>query len=274
MDSVKKRFIYSVILIMVFMGSLFASGDMELVLPDLSGQDRQRLLAGEMLEATTLDQGIVHLMPVETALHREAERAESAGNSFTIATLSFIPYPASYQGKTTAERQLLLFNTMRRISTQKGITYISHRAGNKPRVLFEDSSYISDPKRRNSRIPDPVVTSVPAEQTDYAYQKDSSFGGNVYQHTYTNSDREIFLEVKNLTSMKVFGLFTAVPVEQLTMNIGTYQLDDGVLVVALATVEDKPPQVSVLGYTVDLPSSFLKRITSLQEWYTAQMNAQ
>ena len=268
----RNRFFSILLLCATFsVGVVCAAGNMELVLPDLSAEEMTSLRAGEMLDSSTLGGQIHPYIPLETEAYKRATQAEDASNSFTINTLSFIPYPEHMKDKSLAERQLILFNTMRRLSTQAGITYISHRAGNKPKVLFEDSSYLADPKKRSSRIDDPVVTEFPLSHTDYAYQKDSSFGGNVYRHTYTNSDREIFLEVQNLSSMKVLGIFTAVPVEQLTMVIGTYQLDDGLLVMSLATVEDKPPKVSVLGYTVDLPSSFLKRITSLQDWFVAQL---
>lgn len=249
-----------------------AAGNMEIVLPDLSQENRATLLAGDTLDGTTLNGGhITHLLPIETRAYEKAVAAEQADNSFTITTLGYVPYPEKLKSMELEERQLALFNAMRQISTQEGLTYISWRAGNKPKTLFEESRYISDPKKRNDRLEDPVATVFPLTEESYVYQKDTSFGGNTYKHTYTNNDREIFLEVKNISSMKVMGLFTAVPSEQLKMNIATYQLDDGLLIMAMATIEDKAPTISVLGYKVDLPSAFMRRITALQTWFVAQV---
>jgi hypothetical protein len=57
------------------------------------------------------------------------------------------------------------------------------------------------------------------------------------------------------------------------MTMATYQLDEGLLVFSLSTIEDKDPQISIFGITVDLPSSFRRRITALQQWFETQLNA-
>jgi hypothetical protein len=69
----------------------------------------------------------------------------------------------------------------------------------------------------------------------------------------------------------VLGLFTAVKSGQLSINMGTYQLQDGLLLVALTSVRDRKPEVSVLGLTVDLPSAFRRRIVALQNWFIDQL---
>lgn len=71
--------------------------------------------------------------------------------------------------------------------------------------------------------------------------------------------------------MKVFNIFTAVGKDKLSISMGTYQLDDGVLLVALTSIEGRKPEVSILGYKVDLPSAFKRRITALQNWFVAQL---
>jgi hypothetical protein len=71
--------------------------------------------------------------------------------------------------------------------------------------------------------------------------------------------------------MRVLGIFTAVKSEQLTISMATYQMDDGLLLMALTTIKDRDPKVSVLGITVDLPSAFKRRITALQNWFVDQL---
>lgn len=254
------------------LGTLFAFTDFRQALPLLDEGAYQALADGEILDAETIGGSMIdHLFVPGTEASRRSSIAQSADNSFSIAAVSYIPYGPKLKAMETKERQLAVFNTIRAISTQEGITYISHRAGNKPKVLIEKSSYMEDEKNLNRLLPDPVATVFPKTEQSYVFQRDSSFGGNRYLHTYTNSDSEIFVEITNISTIKVFGIFTAVPKEKLSISMSTYLLDDGLLLMALTTIEDRDPKISVLGISVDLPSSFLRRITALQEWFVAQL---
>ncbi len=55
--------------------------------------------------------------------------------------------------------------------------------------------------------------------------------------------------------------------------MGTYQLDDGLLLVALTSIDGRdPPVVSIFGLEVDLPSAFRRRIVALQDWFRDQLD--
>ncbi|MFA7435997.1 MAG: DUF6675 family protein, partial [Bacilli bacterium] len=127
------------------------------------------------------------------------------------------------------------------------------------------------PKSR-SGIDDPFSYNVPKKDIYYVYQRDSSFGSNIYQHDYETNDKEIFVKVTNLDKVKVFSIFTAVKKEQLAIAMDTYLLDDGILLTAMATIEGRKPEIKVLGVTVDLPSAFNRRITALGDWFVEQLN--
>jgi hypothetical protein len=266
---------FSIALLCIITLSLpLVADDLKAALPALSEGQVNQLRGGTILDASTIGGGqITHFFVRGTRAYSKALDAQNADNSFTIAAVSFIPYGATLQAMDGLERQLAVFNAIRAISTQEGIEYISWRAGNKPKLLIERSSYMEDEKNLNKLLPDPVATVFPYALQSYVYQRDTSFGGNRYLHTYTNSDEEIFVEIQNISSMKVFGIFTAVPKERLTISMGTYQLDDGILLGALATIEDRKPQVSVLGITVDLPSAFMRRIRALQGWFVDRLDA-
>lgn len=269
---VKKIFV--TISLLFIITSLYASSteDIRKVLPGLAVSERESLLRGEIVSSTTIGgNAIAHLYPKDSYGQQDAIKAETATNSFSITALSFIPYGPKLQAMDKEARQLKIFNTLRAISTQEGITYISHRAGNQPRELIEKSRYIEDPKKRSSDLPDPVATTFPLKAESYVYQKDSTFSGNIYEHIYTNSLDEIYVSIKNLDSMKAYGLVTAVKKEKLSISLGTYQLEEGLLMYGLTTIEDKEPQINVLWYSVDLPSSFKRRITSLMEWFVASL---
>jgi len=256
----------------VSMGSLFATDALRSVLPTLDENAYQMLSDGKIVSAQTIGDGkITHLFVPGTEAFKRAELAQQMEDGFSIASVSFIPYGPKLKAMDEEARQLSIFNTIRAISTQEGLTYISWRAGNKPKVLIEKSSYMEDEKNLNKMLPDPVAETFPLSVESFVYQRDSSFGGNRYHHIYTNSEKEIFVEIKNISAMKVFNIFTAVAKDKLSISMGTYQLDDGVLLVALTSIEGRKPEVSILGYKVDLPSAFKRRITALQNWFVAQL---
>lgn len=269
-----KKYFHGVLLVcLLSISPLFAlAQDLAATLPGLNESQLKELVAGEIIDGETIDGGSITQFFVEgTEGYERAMLAEQADNGFSIAAVSYIPYNPALQEMEMKERQLAIFNKIRAISTQEGITYISWRAGNKPKVLIEKSSYMKDSKNLNNLLPDPVAATFPYSVQSYVYQRDSSFGGNRYLHTYTNSDREIFVDIMNISTLRVFGIFTAVPKEQLHISMGTYQMEEGLLLSALTTIEDREPEVGIFGITVDLPSAFMRRITALQNWFVDQL---
>lgn len=239
--------------------------------PRLSEEQVAILEAGGLLKGESFEDDVKSFIPVRSIAMEHLLVSLEKPESFTVVSLTFLPYPDSMRIMTEEERQVSIFNTMRSISTQEGITYISHRAGNKPKELIEKSWYLETPKSRSS-MADPVSTSVLSTAEYIVYQKDSSFGSNIYRHRYTTSATEIFVNVVNLETMRVFGIFKAVDKEQLAIAMSTTQVDEGLLLVAMATIEGRDPEVKVLGISVDLPSAFTRRTTALGEWFVDQLN--
>jgi len=268
---VSKRF-HIVLFLIVLALPLFALSIGDAV-PGLTESQITVLKNGGLLKGESFEDDVKVFIPVGSIGMQHLLEALEKPESFTVVSLTFLPYPDAMRTMTEEERQVSIFNTMRSISTQEGITYISHRAGNKPKELIEKSWYLETPKSRSS-MPDPVSTSVPPTAEYIVYQKDSSFGSNIYRHRYTTSATEIFVNVVNLETMRVFGIFKAVDKEQLAIAMATTQVDEGLLLVAMATIEGRDPQVKVLGISVDLPSSFTRRTTALGEWFADQLNKQ
>ena len=254
------------------MCSLFAFAEVKRALPSLNESQYKSLEDGAIIDGESINgEPLTQFFVAGSEAASRAKLAQNIEDGFSIAAVSYIPYGPKLQAMDDSERQLAIFNKIRAISTQEGITYISWRAGNKPKELIEKSSYMEDDRNLNKLLPDPIATVFPRTAQSYVFQRDSSFGGNRYIHTYTNSDKEIFVAIKNISSMKVFGIFTAVPKESLSINMGTYLLTEGVLLTALISIEGRDPEVSIFGYKVDLPSAFTRRITALQNWFVAQL---
>jgi hypothetical protein len=267
-------FVLVVALFFAIMTSVWAgSEELRAALPMLSDAEYEQLSRTEMVYGISLTgPPIIRYFVPGTEAARRALLVQDIEKGFALGAVNYIPYTPALKAMDQGERQLAIFNKIRAISTQEGVTYISHRAGDKERTLIERSSYMEDDRNLNRLLPDPVVTVFPLTAHSYVYQRDTSFGGNRYEHTYTNSDREIFVSIENISSMKVLGIFTAVKSGQLSMNMGTYQLDDGLLLVALTSIEGRNPTVSVLGLSVDLPSAFRRRIVAVQNWLIDQLN--
>ena len=243
---------------------VFALNRIASLMPYVSSEDLKLLMEGTSLSNSTLDDGILHLVPLGSLIRQRAEVATNEGNSFTVALTGFTAYPESWNGLSQEERMVRLLNLMTAISKQEGAMYISRTAGNKPKVLLEKSYCISDPAKSNSRIDDPVYDTVPSTLTLYAYQKDNRFGGNTFEIEYACTDREIIMKITNRTAMKFMGV-TCVAEGKLSMYIDAFCTEEGIVVSGLATVYDRKPTVNLLVYTVDIAESFKRRIMGLKD---------
>ncbi len=266
-----KRFTI-VILILFVCAAAFAAPTLAKLLPNLSESDLNRLISGSTIEAdTSIGGSIYNLSPSGTQGSKIAFNADRIAKGFAVGGLSFIPYPERFQGMTEEEKRVELYNIIRSISTQKGITYISHLAGDKPVILFEDSYMISNPADKKSRIDDPVSTEVPTSYSCYAFQKDNRFGKNVYTVDYTIKDCDFLMDISNYTQMKYKG-FSCMKPGELHMYLEVIMAEEGFVLFTMAVADGREPEVKVLFITVDLPSAFTRRTTALKEWFEKRIN--
>ncbi|MBR2282458.1 MAG: hypothetical protein IJ863_07555 [Spirochaetales bacterium] len=257
----------TILLLLAVCFSAFAAQSLVQMLPTFSESQMQKILSDTTIEAlTTEGQSLAAIAPAGSQGAKLAAQADAMDGGFAVAGLSFIPYPESYSKMSEQERRVAVYNVIRSISTQKGITYISHMAGDKPTVLFEDSYLLSDPDKMDSRIPDPVASEVPSAFSCYAYQKDNRFGKNVYKVTYDIQESDFLMRITNHTKMKYMGV-SCVDREGLNMYLEIIAADEGFILYTMAVVQDRKPQVKVLFITVDLPSAFMRRTTALKEWF-------
>ncbi len=240
--------------------------------PNFTEAQMEKLLSGGTIEAlTSKGKSVAALAPAGSQGYDLAVKSDNLESGFAIAGVSYVPYPDNFLGITEKDREVVIYNIIRSISTQKGITYISHLAGEKPVTLFEDSYLISNPDKTSSKIADPVSTEVPESYSCYSYQKDNRFGKNVYTVNYTIKNGDFLMDISNYTKMKYMG-FSCVPVGDLHMDLEIIECEEGFVLYTLATVYDRKPQVQILFITVDLPSAFMRRITAIKDWFVDRVN--
>lgn len=160
-----------------------------------------------------------------------------------------------------------VFSTLQSISTMEGIEYYSQSRGYM-RTLFHESYVIDGPESRN-RTPDPVRTTVPETDRLYVFQRDSSFGRNVYQLDYLVDGDAIFLTMTNLTRMLYQGIIPAVGPEQLVFHIIVRPVGDQLLFYGHSGAN----ALTLFGIEDRIQMSFYNRIVALHSWFVSQLDA-
>lgn len=202
----------------------------------------------------------------------KATKDYNESDAFTLGLASFIEYPESWKELEYDEKKLNIINTLLSVSTIEGITYKSYTAGDKPKVLFSEAYTLVDKDSKKEAYD--VEFSYAPEEYSYeiaAYLKDSIFGGNKYLIKYDISESEIFMTITNYSDLK-FMFFKAMSKGELNMCVDVVMTEEGIALFALATVYGRDPVVKTPITEVDLPSAFMKRITSLKNWFFEEIN--
>ena len=108
---------------------------------------------------STQNGDIHYLIPKGALISDTVETVTSYEKGFVVGATALVPYPEKFRDMTTDELILSLYNYGQSLSSLKGITYISHRAGDKPKILFEEASVLSSPSQKD-KIEDPMMSSL------------------------------------------------------------------------------------------------------------------
>ena len=273
MTTLMKRLSIIVILALFVVSFAFAEPSINDLISEMPQDKVEAFLSGETIEMYSLDGEYVPSIAMDGSMGKsKAKKDYEKDNAFTLGLCTFIEYPESWGNMSFEEKKLEIINTFLSISTIKGITYISHTSGEKPKVLFSDAYTLVD-KDSKKEAYDVQFSYAP---TSYKYQvaaylKDSIFGGNKYLVNYDISEREIFMTITNYTDLK-FMFYKAVSKGELNMCVDAVMTKEGIAVFALATVYDQESSIQTPFGSIHLPSAFMKRITSLKNWFIQEIN--
>lgn len=262
--------LFSVILVFFISLSFVFSISLKDLYPDMEEEKYETLLSGSVINDSTVNGDIRYMVPRGAMITDSAEAVFSYEKGFAVAVAALQPYPEKFNGLSEEEILLLLYNYGQQMSTLEGITYISHRAGDKPKVLFEEASVLLSPDI-DDKTEDPWTDVLPEYNDIYVYLKDTSFGKNIYRaEVWTKSDG-LSLELRNYDELKFMGI-GIVAQNKVTMLLEITLVDEGILVAAVGAVKDKNPTMNILFYKVNLELSFMNRITALKDWYLEKLN--
>ena len=260
-------------LLLCFCFSVFSQSSINDVLSDFPENLIPSFFEGETIERYSVyGQDVASIAFDGTMGKSKALKDSEKDNVFSMGLSCFVPYPESWKDLSDDEKKLNIINTLLSVSTIKGITYISHSAGEKPKVLFSEAYTLLDKDSRKQAY-DAKFTYAPDtyEYQIAAYLKDSVFGGNKYIIDYDIYESEIFMTITNYTDLK-FLVFSVAKKEEVSMCVDVLMTKEGIALFALSSVADRDPVVKTPIVEVDLPSAFMRRITSLRDWFVIEIN--
>ncbi|MFP3959295.1 MAG: DUF6675 family protein [Spirochaetaceae bacterium] len=168
--------------------------------------------------------------------------------------------------ETEKERDRALYNIFRAVSTMEGIEYYS-ASRERMRTFYHESYAVEDPESREP-LSDPVVTEVPEEERIYVYQRDSSFGRNVYRVDYVRDGDAYLMSMTNLTRM-YYGVLPVVAPENLEIHLTVMETEEGYLFYGACGVR----VISLFGMQDRARDSFYNRIEALYRWFRSRVEA-
>ena len=169
-------------------------------------------------------------------------------------------------GDSEAERDLALYNIFRSVSTMEGIEYYS-ASRERMRIFYEESYAVADPDSREP-LPDPTVSEIPRRDRVHVYQRDSSFGRNVYTVEYVRREDAYLMSMTNLTRM-YYGIFPVVAPESLEIHLTVVETEEGYLFYGACGVN----VISLFGLEDRAKDSFYNRIEALYRWFRSRVEA-
>lgn len=170
----------------------------------------------------------------------------------------------SLPGDSEAERELTLYNIFRSISTMEGIEYYS-ASRERMRVFYKESYVINNPDDKDRRD-DPLVSEIPETDTIHVFQRDSSFGRNVYEVEYRHRDDKFFMSMTNLTRM-YYRIAPVVAPENLEIHLTVVETEDGYLFYGATGVD----VITLLGLEDRVKDSFSNRVEAIFRWFQSRI---
>ncbi len=239
-------------------GPAAVRADIEKRLPHAELDEVDRLIVeGELLESYLIEADASPMLRF-APLFRDSIRSDVASLEPTFAVEVLFLVAAPERALRIDEE---LVTVLQSVSTMEGIEYYSQSRG-RMRTLFHESYVIADPEHR-TRLPDPTATSLPGGQTIYAYQRDSSFGRNVLELTYSADAEGARLRMRNLTRMLYQGILPAVGPHSLEIDLVVVPVDGYMLFYGVAAART----AALFGLEGRVEASFANRLEALFRWF-------
>lgn len=158
---------------------------------------------------------------------------------------------------------LHLYNTIRSVSTLEGTQYYSASRG-EMRDLFVESWIIPDLDSPKEKIPDSIVSSIPAKDSILIHQKDKSFGKNESLMEFSYESPVITAVIINKTSMFYNSLIRVIKPERMQMHLIIIPTEKGILFYGITAADT----LNIKAFRKRANNSFYNRVKALYQWYS------
>jgi hypothetical protein len=213
----------------------------------------------------TSDGSSPELLPAvqEAQALREAIAADRPG--ILVESAFLMPRPAPQDPVGGKAEMARVYGLLRSISALEGIEYfsVSHNA---MRVLYAESYRIDGPETRK-RLPDPpapAYADIPRSESLFVFQRDLSFGANVYRYDYSSFPDAFLVEMRNLTRMS-YGIVPMLAPEGLRTRLLVIPAAEGIVFYIESDSASAGPFRSRLG------ESFSNRAIALFGWFSRNL---
>ncbi|TVR03935.1 MAG: hypothetical protein EA403_05920 [Spirochaetaceae bacterium] len=239
-----------------------AAQSVETWLAGLSASDRTVLARGERVTSFFSDHTELSLLPPSAFSDTVVERYRALSPRLGVEALYLLPIPAEVRSRP--DFQVRLYNILRSVSTMAGIEYFS-ASRNQMREFFLESYTIDNPQNRR-RVPDALVAEIPPVATLYAFQRDSTFGRNIYALTYRVENGLTWLSMINRSRM-TYGIVPLVGEQNLEIHLLVIPVEEGLLFSGSCGLRI----LGMFGMMDRAQASFQNRIDAIYGWFTARV---
>ncbi|MFO7731704.1 MAG: DUF6675 family protein [Spirochaetia bacterium] len=196
------------------------------------------------------------------------QSAYSVDYAVGVESLYLIPWQdvsARLTHLSRDEFRLEIYNTLRKISSLQGIEYYS-ASRERMRTLFAESWAINNPEDQK-KLEDPLVRSIPEEDSIYIHQRDLTFGNNISEVHYQSSGDYFRMNIVNLTTM-TYMFFPVVRKENMSMQLLIVPAQEGIAFYGLNTVDVMKLKV----FYDKMRDSFTNRMVALYNWFLTELD--
>ncbi len=222
-------------------------------------------ISGGMTSTGTGADSRLSLKPRDKNLDNLQSIIETRHPDILVEALYLCPVPPGYLNSAKqAEASTAVYNILRSIGSLQGIEYYS-TSRKRRAVLFEESWRIADAQSRQ-KLPDEKLTSIPARETLWAWQKDASLGSAVYRVDFSSGENRFSGVFSNQTDIK-FGPVVLAKKQAMEVHLHAFMCEEGILLylVAQANIAVVP------GLAGKFKASLENRLEALHSWFSASV---
>jgi hypothetical protein len=228
----------------------------------LPAEAASQLAAGG--KAVRSGSGLPAYLPLHPASDATREALTAEKPSILVEAVFSLPRARLPGAAAKAVELASVYGILRSLGSLQGIEYYS--ASRKAMRTLYAESWIVDGPESKTRLSDPAPPlpgSLPATASQFAFQRDLSFGSNTYRYDYAALAGAITVKSSNLTRMS-YGIVPVLAPGALTTRLLVIQADDAILFYAVSGAS--APGI----FRGKLEESFANRAEALFRWFSAK----